>query len=193
MAGNIQLMKNGRPVPGPYTQKARIAWLTKLLEAQCHIRETGPQEAHNLDLIRVSELEEIRRIWVMDKHEIEDCLPGIYEKVTGNKYPGAPLDDNLIFAKEEMQLLSEICGDDHMHYELTRELISLTRQQKSSARRAKLFGQLEKTFKRHFFDNQEEAIQRAYQLELKKSQYDEKSRANLREEDVNKIPMEPVV
>ncbi len=161
MNGSINVMSDGRPVPGPYTQKARAEWLTKLLEAQTYIRRTGPSGVKNLELISLDELQEIRRIWVMDKHEIEDLLPRLYKAATGSDYPGQPLDDNLVLGSKDMQELEEICQADRLHYELTRELLSLTRQQRSSARRAGLFDQLERTFKRHFFDDKEDAVNRA--------------------------------
>ena len=48
-----------------------------------------------------------------------------------------------------------------MHYELIRELLSRTRQQRSSGKRAKLFEQMDKSFQRHFFKDKEDAIKRA--------------------------------
>lgn len=44
------------------------------------INENGPEEFRSLELIRIEELQAIRRIWVNDKHEFDDALPKIYEK-----------------------------------------------------------------------------------------------------------------
>ncbi len=63
MTGAVQVMESGREIPGPYTQEARETWLRKLLEAQMHIRQTGPEDVRALDLISKEELQEIRRIW----------------------------------------------------------------------------------------------------------------------------------
>ena len=164
MTGAVQVMDSGREIPGPYTQEARETWLRKLLAAQMHIRRTGPEEVRTLDLIAKDELQEIRRIWVMDKHELEDRLPGIYREVTGEEFPGKPLDDDLVLGEAEMSTLLQICGGDLLHYELTRELLSLTRQQRSMGRRAGLFEQLEKAFKRHFYDDKSDALNRARRL-----------------------------
>lgn len=164
MTGAVQVMDNGREIPGPYTQEARETWLRKLLAAQMHIRRTGPEEVRTLDLIAKDELQEIRRIWVMDKHELEDRLPGIYREVTGEEFPGKPLDDDLVLGEAEMATLLQICGGDLLHYELTRELLSVTRQQRSMGRRAGLFEQLEKAFKRHFYDDKSDALNRARRL-----------------------------
>lgn len=179
MAGNVQMMANGREIPGPYLQSVREEWLGRLLRAQARIRLHGPAKVKDIELITLDELQEIRRIWVVDKHELEDSLPRIYREATGKEYPGRPLDDNLLLGEMEMRELEEICEGDRLHYELTRELLSLTRQQRSTARRAGLFEQLEKTFGRHFYDDRADALARAQKIadERKRREEDIKSRA----------------
>lgn len=164
MTGSVQVMNSGKPVPGPYTQESREQWLRKLLAAQTYIREEGPEDVRGIELITLEELREIRRIWVVDKHEVEDLLPRIYEEETGEAYPGESLDDDMVLGAAEMGELKELCGDDRLHYELARELLSTTRQQQSSARRAGLYQQLEKTFKKHFYEDQADAVNRANQV-----------------------------
>tara|TARA_R100000027_G_scaffold163_1_gene165 strand:+ start:9440 stop:11035 length:1596 start_codon:yes stop_codon:yes gene_type:complete len=164
MTGAVQLMANGKAIPGPYTQESRERWLRKLLAAQTYIREEGPEEVRGIELITLDELREIRRIWVVDKHELEDLLPGIYEEEAGEPYPGESLDDDMVLGAAEMAELKELCGQGRLHYELTRELLSTTRQQQSSARRAGLYQQLEKTFKKHFYDDEADAVSRANQV-----------------------------
>lgn len=154
--GHIQLFHDST-IPGPYTQASRQDWLCKLLEAQTWIRRNGPEEFRCIELITAPELEEIRRIWVMEKHELEDTLPGLYEKATGERYPGRRLDDNLVLGNEEMEELRALCGDDRLHYELTRELLSVERQQRTQVRRSGLMERLEKSFHKHFFDNEQDA------------------------------------
>lgn len=164
MTGAVQVMAGGRPIPGPYTQESREKWLAKLLQAQAHIRRNGPPDVRTIELITLDELQEIRRIWVMDKHELEDTLPRIYQEATGETYPGRPLDDNLVLGEAEMRELASLCEGDRLHYELSRELLSLTLQQRSSGRRAKLNEKLEKAFARHFYDDKEDALARAQAL-----------------------------
>ena len=161
MGGAVQLMQGGEYVPGPYTKESRENWLKMLLKAQAHVRLNGPVEVENLDLINLDELQEIRRIWVVDKHELEDTLPRIYEQSTGSEYPGGALDDNLILKEKDLEELEILCEGDQMHYELIRELLSRTRQQRSSGKRAKLFEQMDKSFQRHFFTDKDDAIKRA--------------------------------
>lgn len=160
MSGAVQLFHD-RPIPGPYTQNARADWLRKLLEAQTWIRKHGPADVRSIELISLEDLQEIRRIWVVDKHEMEDCLPRIYNEATGEPYPGQRLDDNLVLGADEMAELRAVCGEDQMHYELARELLSVERQQRSHARRSGLFEQLEKSFGRHFYDDKTDAVDMA--------------------------------
>jgi DNA sulfur modification protein DndC len=161
MSGAIQTMKDGRVIPGPYLQSAREDWLRDLLAAQTRIRAHGPKDVRSIELITLKELQEIRRIWVVDKHEMEDSLPRIYEEVTGQKYPGPRLDDSMAIHAEDLALLREACGDDSLHYELTRELLGVTRQSRASQRRAGHYDRLEKTFGKHYYDTPEEAVRYA--------------------------------
>lgn len=176
MTGAVQVMTTGKPIPGPYTQSSREQWLRKLLEAQTYIREEGPENVRGLQLITLDELREIRRMWVVDKHELEDTLPGIYKEVTGEEYPGESLDDDMVLGAAEMSELKELCGEDRLHYELSRELLSTTRQQQSSARRSGLYQQLEKSFKKHFFDDEADAVKRANQVADERREREEKAK-----------------
>ena len=162
MNGAVQLY-NDRPIPGPYKQSVREDWLRRVLIAQGHIRKHGPPEVHDIELITLDGLEEIRRIWVVEKHEIEDSLPGVYEAATGMPYPGGHLDDNFVMGAAEMSLLRDLCGDDELHFQLVRELLSIENQHKSMLRRAGLFGAIEKAFFRNFYEGEEDAINRARQ------------------------------
>ena len=176
MTGAVQMMTSGKPVPGPYTQQSRISWLKRLLSAQTYIRNKGPAEVRGIELITLEELQEIRRIWVIDKHELEDSLPRIFKEATGEEYPGKSLDDNMVIGELEMRELENICGGDRLHYELTRELLSFTRQQRTTMRRSGLFDQLEKSFRRNFYDDREDALTRAQDMA------DERKR---REDEIN--------
>jgi DNA sulfur modification protein DndC len=160
MSGAIQLFHD-RPIPGPYTQDARENWLRKLLAAQTWIRKNGPANVRDIELISLAELQEIRRLWVVEKHEMEDHLPRIYAEATGTPYPGKRFDDNLVLGEEEMQVLREVSGGDRLHYELTRELLSVERQQRAHARRAGLFDLLEKSIRRHYYDDKDDAADMA--------------------------------
>lgn len=160
MNGSVQLFHD-RPIPGPYTQSAREDWLKRLLEAQAWIRENGPDYVNSLDLVTLPELEEIRRIWVVDKHEFEDNLPRIYEAAIGEPYPGNPLDEHLPLGADVIEALQEVAGEDRLHFELVRELLDIEQRHRAQVRRAGLFDSLEKAMWRGFYDNEEDATLRA--------------------------------
>jgi DNA sulfur modification protein DndC len=158
--GTVQLFHD-RPIHGPYTQAAREAWLRELLEAQRWIRENGPDDVDEIELISLAELEEIRRIWIIEKHEFEDRLPVIYEDTFVASYPGRDLDTNLPLGRDELELLEEICGDDRIHYEMVRELLDVERRHRAMVRRAGLFEHLERGLQRGFYTDKDDAIERA--------------------------------
>ena len=160
MSGNTQLFR-GRLVHGPYKQEMREKLLCKLLTTQTLVRKKGPQHVHNIELIRLEELEEIRRIWVVEKHEMEDSLPKLYEQATGSSYLGRSLDDSAPFGSQEMDILKGLCGDNRLHFEMMRELLSIEKKQKNALRRAKLFTKLESAIRRNFYDNEADAIAHA--------------------------------
>lgn len=163
MNGSVQLFKNV-PIPGPYTQDSREKWLRMVLEAQTWIRNNGPREVNDIILISLDELHEIRRIWIYEKHEIEDNLPDIYRETTGEDFPGQPLDDHLPLGKAEMRILLSLCPDDRLHYELIRELLDIERNYSGMSRRSGLYDSIEEAFSRHFYEDQEDATERARNL-----------------------------
>lgn len=160
MNGLVQIF-NGRNVPGPYIQSVREHWLRRLLEAQAWVRANGPNYVRNIDLITLPELHEIRRIWITEKHEMEDTLPRIYEEVTGEAFPKQGLDDNLVFGAAEVELLKEICGGDQLHFELARELLDVEQRFRTQARRSGLYEALESAFRRNYYTDVTDATERA--------------------------------
>jgi DNA sulfur modification protein DndC len=170
MNGSIQLLQGGNNIPGPYLQSSRENWLRELLKAQTWIRAHGPQEVRDIELITPEELQEIRRIWVIDKHEMEDSLPRIYQEVTGAPYPGPRLDDTMTLQAEDLAILREACGEDHLHYELTRELLGVTRQALQSQRRSGHYDKMECTFAKHYYDGQEDAMDHARERARRRSE-----------------------
>lgn len=158
MSGRVDLFHD-RPIPGPYTQAVRETWLRELLGAQQWVRENGPAHVHNIELITLDELHEIRRLWVVEKHEVEDTLPVVYQEITGQSFPGKALDDGWTFGLTEMQLLREVCGDEHLHFELIRELLDIEQGFQARVRRAGLFDAIEQAFRRGFYDDEDDATQ----------------------------------
>jgi DNA sulfur modification protein DndC len=164
MGGAVQLINNtDRPVPGPYTQATREDWLRRLLAAQEVVRNhpKAPPEVRGIELIQPEELSEIRRLWVVEKYELEDTVPAIHLEVTGRPLDLAKLDDAQPFGQAEMSILKRLTEDEPVHFELVRELLEVERSYRTTARRAKLFDRLEDAFKRGFYDDVEDATERA--------------------------------
>lgn len=137
---------NDKLVHGPYRQHHRENMLAALLEAQEAVTELAPKEAKNFKLIDLEDLEEIRRIWVAEKHEIEDSLPDIYEKATGKEYPGKAIDERQNLKVDDLELLKSLCSDEGdeegVMYQLTRELLHIEHQNRTMVRRSKLFDEM---------------------------------------------------
>jgi DNA sulfur modification protein DndC len=160
MNGSLMIF-NQRLVHGPYKQNYREQLLTALLKAQQTVREHGPLAVKSLELISLAELEEIRRLWVMEKHEIEDNLPALYEAATGQSYPGKRLANQSTFTAADLDLLKTVCqanGDEEgLQFQLIRELLHLEQQYRTLSRRAGLYDALDKALERHAFNNAQEA------------------------------------
>ena len=167
MNGQITYFKdrddNFRLVPGPYTQETREYWLRRLLEVQKWIQDNGPDYVSGIQLVTAEELKEIRRHWVMEKHEIEDVLPKIYEEVMEIPYSGVQW-DSLLFDKDTLSLLKDTCGGAGLQYELARNLLDVERRFRTMTRRQGLFDALEKELSRCFYVNEEDALCRAKTL-----------------------------
>ncbi len=86
MNGRVQLFHDSN-IPGPYTKKTREHWLRRVLTAQMDVRRLGPPDVQEIELVSLAELQEIRRIWLYEKHQFDDSVPTIYEEVTGQPFP----------------------------------------------------------------------------------------------------------
>ena len=179
-------------IHGPYLQSVRENFLRELLKTQMQVRSNPktPTQLKNIELIRVEELNEIRRIWVEEKHEIEDSLPKIYQEETGEKIELESLKYNQPFTHAEMNILKEIAGENELHFELCRELISIEQSYKNELRRHQLFNEMEKSFKRNFFDSKEDALDHAKDIFRKKQEYKKKidaSKEGIVKDETNEV------
>ena len=162
--GAVQLFHD-RPIPGPYTQEARTMWLRLVLHAQRWVQENGPDEVRTLELVTLAELAEIRRIWLVEKHEIEDLLPKVYERELGEPYPGNTPAAEGLFGNGDLTELRRLCGDNPLQYELTRNLLALSWRYRTQARRAGLLDRIDDTIRRGFFADEGDATDRARRRE----------------------------
>lgn len=145
-------------IPGPYTQAAREDWLRLILETQNTIRADtrAPDYVQTLELITLEELEEIRRIWVEDKKEIEDTLPKVYQQVTGDAYPGSRYSTPI--PETALKLLSEMTSNDE-RYRMARNIIALEAEYSVNVSRRGIYEQLEQIVFSGSFDSEVDALE----------------------------------
>lgn len=161
---NVYKTKEGHAlIHGPYKQHYREELLLELLKAQTEIRKNAIQGMEDFELISIDELEEIRRIWVDEKHEIEDSVPKIYKQATGKKYPALDSDERQLFSNEDLDILKSIASSEHdedgILYQMLREMLHVEQNYRGAYRRHGIFDTLEKTLKQHAFLNKEEALE----------------------------------
>ena len=149
-------------VYGPYKQHYREQLLEAILRAQVAVNKMGPEEVRDLKLLDVEDLEEIRRLWVEEKHEREDSVPRIYEKVFGKgSYPGTKVRNHTVFNSEVLGELEQLCkskGDeDGLKYQQIRNLLSIVDSHKHQLRRTKMFNTLRDSLDKGAFASVDDA------------------------------------
>jgi DNA sulfur modification protein DndC len=149
-------------IPGPYKQSYRKKLLSEVLKAQEVVRKSGVKGVDDFILINEDELQAIRKIWVEERNEIEDEVPRIYEEFTGKNYPFPELSENQIFNFEDLQLLNKEASQngslDDIHYQLTRNLISIEKKYSSSTRRTGIYDEIESALVKGAFETPDEAL-----------------------------------
>lgn len=174
MSGNLQ--GNYRKLfHGPYKKEYREKWLEKLLSIQMNIMEEGPEDFKDLELIRIPELQAIRRIWVFDKHEFDDAVPRIYEKVTGKTFEDPDWICVESFGKEEWDILENVCkelyGDQELAFEMMYSLIDVESNASRMNQRKGIINDLEKVIEKTFYQNEEDATQYYMDKTYRKKNY----------------------
>ena len=163
LSGEVSFYTTGEgkldTVPGPYTKEKRLKILEKVLKAENQIdNHFSDKEATNLSLISHEELEEIRRIWIEDKNEVEDEVPIIYEKVKGKPYEGKSYKNISILNKDNLDILESIC-ESRKEYEFVRNLLVKEMKLKARGVRRGFIGQLEKELNKHLYFDKDEALE----------------------------------
>ena len=168
MSGKLSYYKDKNGVtayvPGPYAQDARIHWLRRLLEVQKAVRDhrSTPDDVKNIELISLEELEEIRRIWLVDKRETEDWVPEIYEEIMKDTYKGKQTFSSSPFSKEALELLKD-CAENDLQYQMLRNLLDIENQYRAKGSRRGVNTELKEQARKDAFSNSDEALE-----ELKK-------------------------
>jgi DNA sulfur modification protein DndC len=180
MDGRLTLMDDKdtggkKLVHGPYLQSYREEMLNALLEAQEVIKQNPGME--NFSLITIEDLDEIRRIWVEEKNEIEDRVPVIYKKATDKEYPNEQNNEGRIFNRSDIDLLRSIAADDdsldNLHYQLVRNLLNIERTYSTATRRVGIYENLERVLVNGGFEDSAEAYEFAMKREQSKENDEE--------------------
>ena len=152
---------------GPYKKEVREEWLRDLLTIQKDINENGPEEFSDLELITMPELRNVRRIWVLEKHEFADTLPSIYEEVMGIPFSDPEWIAPEAFKGEEWDILKEVVAelypDEELAFEMAYNLIDIENHSNSLNKRKGVSDSLESCIHRTFYKNEDDAT--AYYLD----------------------------
>ncbi len=160
MHGDLQ-GNYGRLFHGPYKKEVREQWLRRLLEIQKNIRLSGPEEFHNIELIRKEELQAIRRIWVFEKHEFDDSLPLIYEEVLGIPFEDPSWIHEENFGREEWNILKSLCDesyeDEELVFEMMYKMIDIENHATGLNQRKGIIDSIERVIGQTFYKNEDDA------------------------------------
>ena len=147
-------------VPGPYKKTKRIDLLEKLLIAETHIESQFKADGTGraVTLLTIEDLEEIRRIWIEEKNELEDVIPAMYEKIKGKPYHGKAYKHAPILNSSNLRLLESLCSEEK-EYELTRNLLVKEMKLKSKGIRRGFINELEKELNKFIYFDKAEALE----------------------------------
>ena len=160
MNGSIQ-GNYGKLFHGPYNKETRDHWLERLLSIQKDINENGPEEFRNLELIRIEELRVIRRIWVNDKHEFDDSLPKIYERVFNKSFDDPQWLHYENFEKPEWDLLKKVCDElypeEKLLFEAAYSLVDIENKASSINQRKGILDEVNETITKTYYKDEADA------------------------------------
>lgn len=163
MNGRLTVFRDAL-VHGPYTQAHRAKLLRELLLTQRLVRNADQEQGTQLiELISLDELDEIRRLWVEEKGEIEDLVPSIYAEVFGIPYPGRSLEQTPLDGAD-LRLLEQVAQEVDPEaaqelYKLARSLLAVQFQTMESHKRSKHLDRLEEVLRHYAFRDEKEALE----------------------------------
>jgi len=140
--GRVKLLQDGRVRYRTYTLEFSKVMLRKLLLTQREVNESKP----DFDLISEEELLEIRRIWLTERHDWDDSLPGIYQDVVGRALHH---DTNDIHTPRSLEasILRRVADRHEVPVKLIQKLLDAEWQQHGMRRRSNIYSTIEKTFR----------------------------------------------
>ncbi len=131
--GRVVFKKDGTLAARTYKLDVSKIMLEKVLRAQKAVRKDGPDS--DIVLISGEELFEIRRIWRIERQDWEDSVPKIFRAI--NDYDlNWPMDDDGGFDSDQKALLSSLCQEHNLPFDLLAKLLEVERQSSGMTRRA---------------------------------------------------------
>lgn len=132
-------------IPGPYWMEQRQKWVRQLLEMEKQMNDNG----HDISLIKLEELQEIRQQWLQDPNEPDwmDTLPKIYSDVYGDTVDWIQ-NDSGTFTNEDVELLQTLSAEHSLPPELVMKLIETEVSVMGLGKRRGVIGKLESLLSR---------------------------------------------
>lgn len=131
--GRVIFKKDGTLAARTYTLETSKLILEKVLTVQKSVRLNGPDPQQTV--ISEEELFDIRRIWITERQDWDDSVPKIFNKVNGYDL-NWPVNDDGNFDSTQKALLTEICQEYDVPFDLMARLLEMERQSMNVARRA---------------------------------------------------------
>jgi DNA sulfur modification protein DndC len=131
--GRVVFKKDGTLAARTYTLETSKLMLEKVLRAQKAVRRDGPDPL--MELISAEELSEIRRLWRIERQDWEDSVPHIFRAVNGYDL-NWPKDDDGTFDTDQKELLSSLCKEYNVPFDLVARMLEVERQSTGMTRRA---------------------------------------------------------
>ena len=160
--GRIKITSEGKLRWRTYTLEFSQKMIRKLLETQSTIKAIVP----DFELLSDEELREIRRLWIIERRDWEDTLPGILLETTGRKLHWEKEEIN-IPGRLEREILSRHAETENVPLALLQKLIDAEWQHYGMFRRSQIHAMIEKIFNEDWRTLGEvEAVMRERQLSL---------------------------
>lgn len=128
--GRIQVKRDGTLAARSYTLQTSKRMLADILQIQTLMQRERPE----IELITHVELQEVRRIWVYERHDWEDSLPAIVNAALGQDAQWPEFDD-LQFDLEYLEILKSEAAGHGVPLALLTKLIEAERATSLTGRR----------------------------------------------------------
>lgn len=139
--GRVKINNEGKIKYRTYTLDFSKQMLKRLLSTQCRIQKTHPA----FELISREEINEIRRIWITERHDWNDSMPQLYYEAIGKKLP-TTFSDVILPTSDELEVLSKLADSEEVPIRLIQKLIDTEWQNYGLFRRSNIHSSIDKIF-----------------------------------------------